>query len=112
MAESTGARMRGVARVRVIAGQIVWTIAVIAALFLALGALLVAVKANQDNALVTFVLDVADKVDLGLFDRDNGIKQFTGNDAATKDALFNWGIGALAWLVAGRIVDRVLRPSH
>jgi hypothetical protein len=112
MAESTGTRMRGVARVRLVAGQIAWTIAVIAALFLALGALLVAVKANQDNALVTFVLDVADKVDLGLFDRDNGIKQFTGNDAAIKDALFNWGIGALAWLVAGRIVDRVLRPSH
>ena len=112
MAEATRSRPRGVARVRTIAGQVVWTIAVLAALFLALGALLVAVKANQDNALVKFVLDVADEVDLGLFDRDNGIKQFTGHDAAIKNALFNWGIGALAWLVVGRVVDRVLRPSH
>jgi hypothetical protein len=100
-----------VARVRTILAQLVWTLAVIAALFLALGALLVAVKANQDNALVTFVLRVADAVDLGLFDRDNGIKQFSGADSATKNALFNWGIGALAWLLAGRLVDRLLRPG-
>lgn len=108
----SGRRLRGVARARTIAAQVLWTVAVIAALFLALGALLVAVKANQDNALVKFVLNVADAVDLGLFDRDNGIKQFTGHDAATKNALFNWGIGALAWLVVGRIVDRVLRPNR
>jgi hypothetical protein len=69
-------------------------------------------KANQDNALVKFVLDVADRADLGVFDRDNGIKQFEGSDAAVKDALFNWGIGALAWLVVGRLLDRVLRPNQ
>lgn len=112
MAESTRSRLSGLARVRVVVAQVVWTIAVLAALFLALGALLVAVKANESNALVKFVLHVADAVDLGLFDRDNGIKQFQGADAATKNALFNWGIGALAWLVVGRILDRVLRPGH
>ncbi|MGZ4452781.1 MAG: hypothetical protein ACXVDH_05475 [Nocardioides sp.] len=98
-------------RVRRIIAQVIWTLAVLAALFLALGALLVALKANQDNALVKLVLNVADAVDLGVFDRDNGIKQFTGNDAAVKNALFNWGIGALAWLLAGRLVERVLRPG-
>ncbi|MCA1982301.1 hypothetical protein [Nocardioides nematodiphilus] len=98
-------------RVRRIIAQVIWTLAVVAALFLALGALLVALKANQDNALVKLVLNVADAVDLGVFDRDNGIKQFTGNDAAVKNALFNWGIGALAWLLAGRLVERVLRPG-
>ena len=75
-----------VSRVRRILAQVIWTVAVVAALFLALGALLVALKANQDNALVTFVLHVADAVDVGLFDRGNGIKQFHGADAATKDA--------------------------
>jgi hypothetical protein len=111
MAESTSVRRWGVGRVRVLLAQLVWTVAVVAALFLALGALLVAVKANEANALVKFVLDVADRVDLGLFDRTNGIKQFTGHNAATKNALFNWGLGALAWLIAGRLVERIIRPK-
>ncbi|WGL51197.1 hypothetical protein P5P86_14655 [Nocardioides sp. BP30] len=102
----------GIARARTVLAQVVWTLAVLAALFLALGALLIAVKANGDNALVKFVLKVADAVDLGLFDRYNGIKQFTGHNAAIKDALFNWGLGALAWLVVGRILDRILRPGR
>jgi hypothetical protein len=110
MADSK-AQASGTARVRAVLGHLVWTIAVVAALFLALGALLIAVDANQSNGLVKFVLDVADRVDLGFFDKDNGIKQFTGKNADVKDALFNWGIGALAWLVAGRLVDRVLRPN-
>jgi len=110
MAEATGTRLGGVARLRAIAAQLVWAIAVLAALFLALGALLIAVKANEGNALVKFVLRVADAVDLGLFDRTNGIKQFQGSDAEIKDALFNWGIGALAWLVVGRVLDRAIRP--
>ncbi len=48
--------------------------------------------------------------DLGLFDRDNGIKTFTGENAETKNALVNWGLGALAWLIVGRVVERVVRP--
>jgi hypothetical protein len=104
-------RTARLSRVRLLLAQVVWTVAVVAALLLALGALLIAVKANQDNALVKLVLHVADAVDLGVFDRDNGIKQFTGGDAAVKNALFNWGIGALAWLLAGRLVERLLRPG-
>jgi hypothetical protein len=98
------------ARPRTILAQLLWTLCVLAALFLAVGALLVALKANEDNALVKAVMHVADAVDLGVFDRVNGIKQFGGSDAATKDALFNWGLGALAWLIVGRLIDRVLRP--
>lgn len=98
------------ARPRTILAQVLWTLCVLAALFLAVGALLVALKANEDNALVKAVMHVADAVDLGVFDRVNGIKQFGGSDAATKDALFNWGLGALAWLIVGRLIDRVLRP--
>ena len=70
-----GEQVSPVRRIRTVIAQVVWTVAVVAALFLALGALLVALKANQDNALVKLVLHVADAVDLGIFDRENGIKQ-------------------------------------
>ncbi len=36
--------------------SLVWLVAVVCALFLAVGALLIALKANQDNAIVAFVL--------------------------------------------------------
>jgi hypothetical protein len=90
--------------------QVVWLVFVLCALVLAVGALLVALDANVDNPLVEFVLDGADAVDLGVFSRENGIKEFAGDNADTKNALFNWGIGAIAYLVVGRIVDRVIRP--
>jgi len=99
-----------VARVRVQVARLVWLLCVVAALFLAVGALLIALDANQSNSLVKFVLDTADKLDLGVFARTNGIKEFTGHNAATKNALFNWGLGAVAWLVIGRILERVIRP--
>ena len=97
-------------RVRTRIAQALWLVFVLCALFLAVGALLVALKANEGNPLVELVLDSADVVDLGVFSRDNGIKEFTGDDAATKNALVNWGIGAVAYLVVGRIVDRIVRP--
>ena len=89
--------------------SVVWLVAVVCALFLAVGALLVALKANQDNAIVQFVLDGADLLD-GPFSRDNGIFTFTGSDAATKSALVNWGIAAVVYLVIGKILDRLIRP--
>lgn len=90
--------------------QVVWTVAVVCALFLAVGALLIALKANTGNALVRFVLDVADALDLQVFSRRNGVFEMTGADAATKNALANWGLAAVAYLVVGRIVDRFVRP--
>ena len=99
-----------VAKARTRVAQLIWLVFVLCALFLAVGALLVALKANEGNPLVDFVLDSADAIDLGVFSRDNGIKEFAGDDAETKNALFNWGIGAVAYLVVGRIVDRVVRP--
>ena len=56
--------------------SLVWLVAVVCALFLSVGALLVALKANQDNAAVKFVLDGADTLDLGIFSRDEGIFTF------------------------------------
>ena len=91
--------------IRVRLAQIVWLLAVVCALFLAVGAL-----CNRGNPLVKLVLDVADAVDLGVFSRDNGIFKFDGSDAGTKNALANWGLGAIAYLVVGRILERLIRP--
>jgi hypothetical protein len=110
---TSGAPGRGaqtVTRVRMLLSQVVWLLFLVAAMFLAVGALLITLNANHDNGLVKFVLEGADRVDLGIFSRDNGIKQFSGADAETKNALFNWGLGAAAWLFVGRILDRLIRP--
>jgi hypothetical protein len=98
------------ARIRLRVSQVVWLAAVVCALFLAVGALLIALDANLDNALVSFVIDVADAVDLDVFSRGNGIFTFTGADAATKNALTNWGLAAIGYLVVGRILERLIRP--
>jgi hypothetical protein len=96
--------------VRARTAQLVWLACVLCALVCALGALLIALKANTGNDLVVFVKDAADTVDLGVFDRNDGILKFEGANAATKNALVNWGIAAVVWLVIGRILDRIIRP--
>ena len=45
-----------------------------------------------------------------MFSRQDGIKQFRGEGAEVKNALFNWGLAAIAWLVAGRVLYRVIKP--
>lgn len=90
--------------------QLIWLVAALCALVLAVGALLVALDANRSNELVRFVLQAADTVDLGVFSRADGIKQFRGDGADVKNALFNWGLGAIAWLVVGRVLDRIVKP--
>jgi len=98
------------AAVRLRVAQLLWAICLIFALFLAVGALTYALKANPDNGLVDFVRDWADKVDLGVFTIENGIKEFVGKNSDIKNSLFNWGLGALFWLVVGRVLERVIRP--
>lgn len=102
--------LAGANQVRLRVAQVIWLVCVVAALLLAVGALLIALDANAKNELVKFVLGWADKVDLGIFDRKDGIKDFTGKGSQTKDALFNWGLGAIAWLIAGRIGSGIIRP--
>lgn len=108
--EKTSSAGGGTAAIRVRVAQVVWLVFVVCALFLAVGALLVALDANKDNSLVDFVLAGAGNVDLGVFSRTNGIKDFGGDNAEVKNALFNWGIGAVAYLIVGRILDRLIRP--
>ncbi len=94
----------GANAVRTRVASVLWLAAVVCALFLAVGALMVALKMNQDNAIVNFVLEGAHKLDFGEF------KQFTGKNAEVKAALTNWGIAAVIYLVIGKILDRVIRP--
>ncbi|WP_193612651.1 hypothetical protein [Nocardioides lijunqiniae] len=95
---------------RLTVARVLWALFVLAASVLAVAALLIAVDAERSNPLVELVLDLADGVDLGVFDLDNPIKRFTGENGETTTALFNYGIGAVVYLVVGRVVDRLVRP--
>ena len=97
-------------KIRAILAQAVWLVAALCALLLAVGALLIALDANKSNDLVDFVLRAADFVDLEVFSREDGIKKFRGQGAEVKNALLNWGLGAIAWLVVGRILGRIIKP--
>jgi len=90
--------------------QLIWLVAVLAAMVLAVAALLITLHANPDNALVRLLTDAADVLDLGVFSRDNGIFTFDSGDAAVKNALVNWGLGAIAYLAVGRVLARLIRP--
>ncbi len=75
------------------------------AVVLALGALLISLDANPDNALVEFVTDAAKRLD-GPF---ANVFEFEGENARTKARLVNWGLAALAYLIVGRVADRIIR---
>lgn len=101
----------GIDSLRTLLGQVIWIAAVVCALFLAVGALCIALDANRDNALVSFVIEGAETVSLGVFSvRGDGVFDFVGANSQIKNALVNYGLGALLYLVVGRIVERVLRP--
>jgi hypothetical protein len=89
---------------------VVWLVAVVCALFLAVGALLIALKANENNSIVEFVISGAETLD-GPFSLTDGIFTFAEDeDGRVKSALTNWGIAAVVYLVIGKILDRIIRP--
>jgi hypothetical protein len=101
-----------VARVRTASALVIWTACALAALVLAGATLCIALKADRGDGLVTLLLQTADKLDLGVFSRSDGVAHIRGHTHAadTKNALVNWGSAAVVWLVGGRIVERVVRP--
>ena len=111
MAEKTTTQRSGaVVQVRGIVARVIWVMCLIIALVLATAAFSFALEANERNSLVQLVRDLADAFDLGFFDLDNPVKDFTGANEQVKDALFNYGIAAVVYLVIGRILERVIRP--
>ena len=85
--------------------SVVWLVAVLCALVLAMGALVVALRMNQENNLVRFILDTAEVLDFGELKTFEG-----GKDAETRSALVNWGVPAVVYLVMGKILDHTIRP--
>ena len=98
--------------VRTRIAQVVWVVCVVAALILAVGALCIALKANPDNSLVKFCIDTADKLDFGVFSRTDGVAHWKGHShsALTKNAVVNWGLAAVVWLIIGQVLASIIRP--
>ncbi len=110
--DRSATRRATVNKIRARVAQLVWIVCVVAALFLAVGALCIALKANPANSLVKFIIQTADKLDFGVFSRQSGVAHFSGHShsAMTKNALVNWGLAAVVWLVGGRILERLIKP--
>lgn len=88
----------------------VWLVAALCAAVLAIGAVLVALGANADNSVVIWFRDGATWLagPLGTvfeFQKDNG------SPDRVKNTVVNWGIAGLVFLVVGRLVQRLIRPS-
>src|SRR3954452_2035386 len=113
-ADSRPSRQRGSAalvRVRRVAARVILLVFTFTAAMLAVGALLVALRhnINTDNPVVEAIIRFCDFVD-GPFARDTGIFQFHGDNEMAKEALVNWGIAALVYLLVGRLLAGVVRP--
>ncbi len=94
----------GVNRVRNLAASLVWLVAVVCAGVLALGALFTALdQANKNNEIVSWVLDRGHDL-VGPF---GDLFQL---ETAKNTLLVNWAIAALAYLVVGKIAERLIRP--
>ncbi len=96
--------------VRTTVAYVLWLGCALAAVVLAAGALLVALQISRDFVAADLLLRAGDAVDLGVFAREDGVAQFWGRGADVKNALSNWGLAAVVWLLAGQILIRVIRP--
>jgi hypothetical protein len=94
----------GVKRVRNWIASLIWLAAVIAAAVLALGALFTALdQTNQSNEIVRWVLERGHDL-VGPF------KDLFRLETAKNTLLVNWGIAALIYLIAGKLIERFVRP--
>ena len=83
-------------------GIVITTIAGIVAAIIILGIVLVLIKANPNNQLVDFILDVGRFLTTpfhNLFPQDN----------PRQDILVNWGIAAIVYLILGALIARLAR---
>ena len=82
------------------------------AAILALGAVLVVLRdnINADNVVVKAITDIADAIS-GPFSLQDGIFDFKGKNAVAKNALLNWGIAAVVYLLIGRFLANAIAPK-
>jgi hypothetical protein len=93
--------------------SVIWLGAVLAALCLSVGALLIALDADQHEEAVRLVLRGARAIDGPFWQLFHLHQRTAGGRLVPDDAknhLVNWGLAALAYLAVGRIADRVIRP--
>jgi hypothetical protein len=82
------------------------------AAILALGVVLVVLRdnINPDNVIVKAIIDIADAIS-GPFSLQDGIFDFKGKNAVAKNALLNWGIAAVVYLLIGRFLANAIAPK-
>jgi hypothetical protein len=83
-------------------GSVITTIAGIVAGIIINGIVLVLIKANPNNQLVDFILDIGRFLTTpfhNLFPQDN----------PRQDILVNWGIAAIVYLIVGALIARLAR---
>src|SRR5699024_7323196 len=82
------------------------------AMILALGALLVVFGKNVsgENPVVKAIWNVANAID-GPFGRDDGVFHFTGKDGPKLNALVNWGLAAVIYLIIGNVLRKFLTKN-
>jgi hypothetical protein len=112
--DSKGSARFGAAQsaVRAKAARVVRIVFGVLATILALGAVLVVLRnnINENNSIVELITNVADAVS-GPFSRDDGIFSFSGKNAESKNALLNWGIAAIVYLLVGRLIANAITPK-
>jgi hypothetical protein len=104
---------RATTRLRRTTASVVWLGAVLAALCLSIGALLIALDADQHEEAVRLVLRGAGAIDGPFWQLFHLQQRTAGGRLVPDDAknhLVNWGLAALAYLAVGRIADRIIRP--
>jgi hypothetical protein len=115
LARALSTSRSGLNGVRARLAAAIWTAAVLAAVALSLGALLVATDANRDNTLVKALLDLDQAIDgpfWKVFDFYKETKSGAqGPPDDVKNHLVNWGLAAAGYLVVGRLLDRLIRPA-
>jgi len=109
---TTGSAVGRVASVRGRIASAVWLLAVVAALVLAAGALVIALELDPDNGFVALLTEAADRLNvLGeLKTFDGGRTADSEQRALVKTVLVSWGLAAVAYLVVGKVLDRLIRP--
>ena len=94
--------------------SVVWIVAVLCAVVLALAAVLIALQDNvkAGNPIVEWLTN-ASNVIAGPFG-DVERNSFSGGvfnlSSTPKEALANWGVAAVLFLIVGRLADRIIRP--
>lgn len=89
-------------------GAVITLLGAAVAFIMALSAIFVAAGAHG-GGFVSFFWNFSDSMSWGMFSRIDGLVSFGGAAGATRDGMFNLGLGALVWLGIGYGLGWVIR---